>query len=177
MTTDGEPKDGDFVRYIQRLNSPAGHTPGEVSPRKGFGGLLNKQKTAEIVDSPESVYSYMPIPDAAPPPSSRKPSRQETTTDDQDPETATLASRSANRTLSFGLKIAGAIALWSAISKLLTATNNNALDTDSLIPVVFLFVCAYMLFKGSRAVGKKQDKPLAKFSPLAVPPIGKKPRR
>lgn len=176
MATDGEPKDGDFVRYIQRLNSPAGHTPGEVPPRKSFGGLLNKQKTAEIVDSPESVYSYMPIPDAATPPSSGKPSRDEAT-DDQDPETATLASRSANRTLSFGLKIAGAIALWSAVSKLLTATNNNALDTDSLIPVVFLLVCAYMLFKGSRAVGKKQDKPLAKFSPLAAPPIGKKPRR
>lgn len=169
MAIDGEPKDGDFVRYIEMLNRQAGNSPGQVLPRERRGAKLSKWSptTASTSTQPTDIS-----------PSARTYDTSPGSTQDSDSNEAapTLAARSGQRHLSLALGIAGAIALWSALHKLLTAVNTDNVDMDNMVPVVFLLICAWMLFKGARGARRKQNKPLAKLPPLTTVHMGRKPR-
>jgi len=166
MAIDGEPKDGDFVRYIEMLNRQAGNSPGQVLPRERRGAKLSKWSptTASTSTQPTDLSPSAHTYDTSP-----------AVTQDDDPA-PTLAARSGQRHLSLALGIAGAIALWSALHKLLTAVNTGNVDMDNMVPVVFLLICAWMLFKGARGARRKQNKPLAKLPPLTTVHMGRKPR-
>lgn len=175
MAIYGEPKDGDFVRYIETLNRQAGGTPGQVMPSKRSGILEDEQKsTFGQKENGESIYTYKAPSDPAAPgyPSNISPGSTEN--DSQQP--TSLATRTSHRRLALALAIGAAIALWNAIHRLITAINTDTLDLDTMVPIAFLIVCAWMLFKGSQGARRKQNQPLAKLSPLSMVKMGRAPK-
>lgn len=187
MAIYGEPKNGDFVRYIEMLNRQSG-SPGQVLPRQRNAKPNARQTETTPAEAPESIYSYAPRNKSTAPAYSpdsdtsssaytRNASPGSTRDSDDDEPSTTLAARSGQRHLSLGLGIAGAIALWNAAHRLLTAINTRSLDLDSMVPVVFLLICAWMLFKGARGVRRKQNRPLAKLPPLTTVHMGRKPQK
>jgi len=154
MAIDGEPKDGDFVRYIETL-SRTGGSPGQVPPRQGRAPRRGRRDTSQAgAPGAAAPGSATAEPAAAPP---------------------TLAARTGQRRIALGLTIAGLFALWHAVRMLATALDRDALDIDSLIPVAFLAVCAFMLFKGgSRLRSAQKSPPLPSLPPLSTLPGGKK---
>lgn len=175
MAIYGEPKDGDFVRYIETLNRQAGVTPGQVLPRKRAGRTITKWKTAtEQPTTDDSVYTY--APSAQLPPASYSEDNSPGATRNEEQQPPTLAARSGQRHLALALSIAGFVALWNAITQLFTAVNTGTLDFDSAVPIVFLVVCALMLFKGASSARKNQHKPLPKLPPLSVVHMGRSPK-
>lgn len=186
MAIYGEPKNGDFVRYIETLNRQTG-SPGQVLPRQRNAKPNARQKAATQADTQESVYSYNSREQAKTPVYSPDPDTSSTsytrhtppgsTRESDDEASTTLAARSGQRHLSLGLGIAGAVALWNAVHRLITAINTRSLDLDSMVPVVFLLICAWMLFKGARGARQKQNKPLAKLPPLTTVRMGRKPQK
>lgn len=174
MAIDGEPKNGDFVRYIEALNRQTEGAPGEVWTRTRRSISLNKRDTVNTQpDQFETSNSYRSPAD----PSASSLSRQSSpgATDDGQ-ESTTLAARGGQRHLSLALTIAAVIALWNALDRLTTAINTDTVDMDSLVPVFFLLVCAWMLFIGARGARRKQNKPLAKLPPLSTVQMGRKPK-
>ncbi|CAM4099857.1 hypothetical protein [Bordetella muralis] len=184
MAIYGEPKNGDFVRYIETLNRQTG-SPGQVLPRQRNAKPNARPAETTQADTPESVYTYAPRNKSTTPsysPDSDTSSTAYTrnaspgaTRDNDDESETTLAARSGQRHLSLGLGIAGAIALWNAVHRLITAINTRSLDLDSMVPIVFLSICAWMLFKGARGARRKQNKPLVKLPPLTTVHMGRKP--
>ncbi|MBO1111658.1 hypothetical protein [Bordetella petrii] len=158
MALDGEPKDGDFVRYIEMLNRQAGGSPGQVPPRqRGVprGGRRGAAQPADAAGAPAPAAPGSPAEPAAAPP--------------------TLAARTGQRRIALGLTIAGMFALWHAVSMLVAALDRDTVDIDDLIPVIFLAVCAFMLFKGGSRLRSAQTRaPLPKLPPLSTLPGGKK---
>ncbi|HYG43206.1 MAG TPA: hypothetical protein VEA17_09830 [Bordetella sp.] len=164
MAIDGEPKDGDFVRYIDMLNRQRGiATPGQVVRREGRASRRNQGTP------PPADMQAPPRPN----PVSAAPG---STASDASSPNATLAARSGQRRIALGLTIAGVFALWHAVGMLFTALDRDPIDVDDLIPVVFLAVCAFMLFKGAGRLRSAQRAPLAKLPPLSTLPGGQKRR-
>lgn len=175
MRFDGEPKDGDFVRYIEMLNREAGGTPGAVPKPKRNGFKLSLPKPAWGRDDADSTSA--PANPRTSQPRANKTVTPGATREDDDTSATTLAARSSQRHLSLGLGIAAVVALWSALHKLFEAISTHTLDLDALVPVIFLLVCAGMLFKGARGVRQKADRPAPPLPPLTTVPKGRKPTR
>jgi|GEM_PF-2590408 len=173
MAIDGEPKNGDFVRYIERLNRQTEGAPGEVWTRTRRGISLNKRESVNT-QSDQIETNYSPRSTEPSASSIARPSSPGSTDDSQ--ESTTLAARGGQRHLSLALTIAAVIALWNALDRLTTAINTDSVDMDSLVPVFFLLVCAWMLFIGARGARRKQNKPLAKLPPLSTVQMGRKPK-
>lgn len=176
MAIYGEPKDGDFVRYIETLNRQAGAAPGQVMPRNHSGSTALNQKAASAqAQTDAAVYTYASSSDSATPtyPSEISPG----STQQDNRQSTTLASRSGQRHLSLALVIAAAVALWSAAHRLITAINTRSLDFDAMVPVIFLLVCAGMLFKGARSARRKQNHPLVQLPPLSATYMGRTPKK
>ena len=150
MAIDGEPKNGDFVRYIERLDRRAANSPGQVLPRP-------RRETRPETQPRASAQTGGSI-------------------NNNEEQSTTRAKRGGQRHLAFALGIASAIALWNAVQRLFTAIEADALDIDNLIPIVFLLVCAWILFIGARGARRKQNKPLAKLPPLTTVQMGRKPK-
>jgi len=162
MALDGEPKDGDFVRYIEMLNRQAGGSPGQVLPRQR-GVPRRGRRGAALPDN------------AAGAPAPAAPGGPAAPADEPAAAPPTLAARTGQRRIALGLTIAGMFALWHAVSMLVAALDRDAVDLDDLIPVIFLAVCAFMLFKGgSRLRSAQKRTPLPKLPPLSTLPGGKK---
>src|SRR5690606_21361660 len=112
MAIDGEPEDGDYVRYIDTLNRQAG-APGQVlqkppraSGRGGWSGWGRRGATSPH-GTPSAPRPAAPLPGAAPgDPGSPPP---------------TLAARTGQRRVALALTIAGAFALWHAVRLLIRA--------------------------------------------------------
>jgi hypothetical protein len=172
MPFDGEPKDGDFVRYIETLNSQTGGTPGAVPKRERAGLSLTLRKPGW---GRQDARDTQTRPAGAPTPSTANPSAG-ATRDAGDSPPQTLAARSGQRHLSLALGIAGVVALWSALQKLLFAVNTRTLDLDTMVPVAFLLVCAGMLFKGAYGMRQKAGKPARALPPLTTIPTGRQPK-
>ncbi|MBO9355268.1 hypothetical protein GG851_14850 [Bordetella petrii] len=154
MAIDGEPKDGDFVRYIETLNRQADGIPGQVPARQGHWPGKSRRAAPSSTDSPRAA-----APGTAAPASPSAPAPP------------TLAARSGQRRIALILTIAGGFALWHAIIRLSAALQREPVDLDDLIPAVFLAVCAFMLFMGGnrlRAAQKRQ--PLPSLPPLSTLP-------
>ena len=162
MAIDGEPKDGDFVRYIDRLTRQASTAPGQVPPRQGRAGRRERQ-----ADAIGPAGFPAPADPAASPGATTQP---------PDARPATLAARSGQRRIALGLTIAGLFALWHAVGRLFEALGHRPVEIDDLIPAVFLGVCAFMLLKGGSRLRASQRAPLPTLPPLATLPGGKKGR-
>lgn len=159
MALDGEPKDGDFVRYIEMLNRQAGGSPGQVPPRQRRVSDRGRRGAAQPAEASDT---FTPAPSSSMPAGSAE-------------APATLAARTGQRRIALGLTIAGMFALWHAIGRLVAALDRDTIDIDDLIPVVFLAVCAFMLFKGGSRLRAAQNRsPMPKLPPLSTLPGGKK---
>lgn len=175
MAIYGEPKDGDFVRYIEQLNRQAGGTPGQVMPRKRSGILTKKPDNADNdFETNESVNTYgAPIDQ---PTATYSPDMSPGSTENTPQKPATLAARSGQRHLALALSIAAFIALWNGLIKLADLAESENYDIDNIIPIVFLMICAWMLFKGAQNIRRKQKQPLAKNAPLNIVKMGRNPK-
>lgn len=151
MAIDGEPKDGNFVRYIETLTRAGGTEPGRVQdppPR-----LRRTRARAAAVTSPAPAAS---------------PSAGHTT--EPEPRPATLAARTSLRRIALGLTIAALIAAWNAVRLLARALHSQSLQLDELVPAVFLAVCAFMLFKGASRLRATHKTPMPTLPPLSTLP-------
>lgn len=174
MPFDGEPKDGDFVRYIEMLDRQAGGTPGAVPKRERGGTKLKLPLPGwSTHETPQPAARPLPSPDARS--GATVPSSGATRAEAGQP-TDTLAARGGQRHLSLALSIAALVALWSAMQKLFFAIDTGTLDLDALVPVIFLLVCAGMLFKGAHSAGKKSRQPVSPLSPLNNVQMGRNPK-
>jgi len=162
MAIDGEPKDGDFVRYIDRLTRQGSTAPGQVPLRQDRAA--RRGRTADAA-TPASLPT--PADPAASPGA---------TTPQADSRPATLAARTGQRRIALGLTIAGLFALWHAVGRLFAALGNRPIQVDDLIPAVFLGVCAFMLLKGGSRLRATQRAPMPALPPLSTLPGGKKRR-
>lgn len=148
MAIDGEPKDGDFVRYIEMLNRQAGGSPGQVPPRQPREARRRQPAAVPAPAAPDPA-----VPDDKPAP--------------------TMAARSGQRRIALGLTIAGLVAAWHAARLFGQALDQRPIEVDELIPALFLAVCAFMLFKGGSRLRAAQRKPLPVLPPLPTLPRGR----
>lgn len=160
MAIDGEPEDGDFVRYVEHLNRQAG-SPGQVlaaqSGRKKRGRRA-REAAPEMLGhtSPSTAFPGDAANTTVPP---------------------TLAARTAQRRIALGLTIAGAFAAWHAVRQLIYALEFDPMEFDDLLPAIFLGVCAFMLFKGaSRLRATQRRNALPTLPPLSTLPANPKHR-
>jgi len=176
MAIYGEPKDGDFVRYIETLNRQAGGTPGQVTASERLGILTKKwKKTDEKDDLRDVVNTYgAPLEESS---ATYSTGIAPGSTDNDNKESATLASRGAQGNLALILTIAAAVALWNAVSRLITMVKSNYYDLDQGVPILFLTMCAWMLFKASQNARRKKAQPLAKLPPLGTLEMGRNPKK
>lgn len=162
MAIDGEPEDGDYVRYIDSLNRQAG-SPGQVlqkparaSNRGGWGGWGRRGATTSH-GTPSAPAPAAALPGVAPGDAGRPP--------------PTLAARTGQRRVALALTIAGAFALWHAVRLLMLALEYDPMEFDDLVPAVFLGICAFMLLKGgSRLRSAQRRRPLPALPPLSTLP-------
>jgi len=153
MAIDGEPKDGDFVRYIEMLNRQAGGSPGHVPPRQPRQPREARRRQPAAAPVPAPAAPDPAVPDDKPAP--------------------TLAARSGQRRIALGLTIAGLVAAWHAARLFGAALEQRPVEIDELIPAIFLAVCAFMLFKGGSRLRAAQRKPLPVLPPLSTLPGGR----
>lgn len=163
MAIDGEPENGDFVRYIETLNRQAG-SPGQVlaQPRRMTG--RRRGAFPSIEDAPGTLGADSLSPgDTSTPPAKAAP---------------TLAARTGQRRIALILTIAGAFALWHAVRLLLLALEYDPVEFGDFVPAGFLAICAFMLFKGgSRLRASQQRSGLPKLPPLSTLPVGSSKRQ
>src|SRR5690606_14876588 len=136
MAIDGEPEDGDYVRYIDSLNRQAG-SPGQVlqkPARASNRGSWGRRGATTSHGAPSAPAPAAALPGVAPGDAGKPP--------------PTLAARTGQRRVALALTIAGAFALWHAVRLLMLALEYDPMEFDDLVPAVFLGICAFMLLKG-----------------------------
>ncbi|MCD0502342.1 hypothetical protein [Bordetella petrii] len=163
MAIDGEPKDGDFVRYIEMLNRQAGVTPGQVPPRAARAARSKRQ--AELGPRDPAAMP-MPVPASTSP--------DGPSADTGSP--ATLAARSSRRRVALVLTIAGVVAAWHAAGIVFDVLDSPSFEFDELVPGIFLGVCAFMLLRGGSRMRGAQRAALPSLPPLSTLPAGRKSR-
>ncbi|MBO9329216.1 hypothetical protein GHR37_08720 [Achromobacter xylosoxidans] len=143
MAIDGEPKDGDFVRYIENLTRAGGAARGRVEAERVDAGLLSD-----------------PFPTPARKPAAAAPAGQE------DPAADSLARRARQRKIGIILTIGGVLAGWAAARIVFQVLRSPQVDLDELMPAAFLVFFAVMLFKAAAGARNPRRPPLAKLPPL-----------
>lgn len=159
MALGGEPKDGDYARYVKELsrvsasglfNAPspdATRSPGATS-----GG--ESTSTSPLSSAPWGNGGTPPVPHSTLPPAQ------------PDTDAATLAKTAAKRGVGKVLTVAAAVVGLIAARIVLQALNNPRAGLDDFMPAVFLAFFAFMLFKAA-GDARKPGKPLAgKLPPL-----------
>lgn len=159
MAIDGEPKNGDFARYIEQL-SRAGGAPGQVLPAQRAPAAAAQSSVAGKLSEltwgkrPErAAPAALPAGDAA-----------------QAAPAPTLAASASARRMALFLTIGALIAGWNALSFFVAALTSGRLDIDTLMPALFLAIAAWMLFKGARNLRAGRRGPLPKLPPLSTLP-------
>ncbi|EHK63279.1 hypothetical protein [Achromobacter arsenitoxydans] len=157
MAIDGEPKNGDFARYIENLTRAGGAAPGRASDT---GSARREAPTA-----PGSL-SDAPWGNTAPPPLQSRTAPGATAPAQADEGTVSLARHARQRKIGVVLTIAGMLAGWAAVNIGFRALHNPRFDMDEMIPAIFLAFFAFMLFKAASGARNPRKTPLEKLPPL-----------
>jgi hypothetical protein len=142
MAIDGEPKNGDYARYVENLVNRGNPSPGQV--------LARDTTTPPRPNTTTKAKAQPPFP--AP----------------QSGNTAniSLAAQAAKRKVSIGVMIVALAVVWIAARMALAVVNAPEFQAEDLAPAVFLLFFAGMLFRG--ALGLRAD---ARKSPAQLPPL------
>lgn len=162
MPLHGEPKNGDFAKYVESLGR-GGPPPGQVlpdaseRPGKRLGLPSWGRARGKGVDLPTPTS-----PPASPLPTPMPPGAQR---DSQQPA-PTLAARAGKRRLAFGLTVASVLLFWQAAGMLMSAST-LPFAIENYIPALFLGGVALMLLKAARdARSKAAGQPLPRYGRL-----------
>ncbi|MFC4276815.1 hypothetical protein [Achromobacter aloeverae] len=197
MALDGEPKDGDYVRYVERLVNRGAPPPGQVIAQDAAGGA--KEHDAALspgeVGRPASrrpaqgssgatartgTRAYpagSPARDPAPDNGQANAMR----TGAEAGPAPSLAARSAQRKISAVILVVALLIAWHAVRLILGAVDDGNVDVSALMPGVFLLAFALMVYGISRNIRRNADRPAAKLPPLTTvsgnkPGQGNRPR-
>jgi hypothetical protein len=176
MSIDGEPANGDYVRYIDELINRGQPAPGQVivQPR-GIAATASRPGPGEVVVTPPRGISMPQVPwkrgtvqaesKAAEPPVAGATGAQ-----------TTLAGRTTKRRGAVAVAIVALAILWQAVRMLITALNQPQIDWNDLVPVAFLFVFAAMLWQAGRGQRAAAKQPPGRLPPLTTIPKNGKAR-
>ncbi|ARP82403.1 hypothetical protein CAL12_17315 [Bordetella genomosp. 8] len=152
MAIDGEPKDGDYVRYVEQLINRGQAAPGQVVA-----------KTRDpLSGTPTGAAPRVPPvpPSGAAPPVPPAGAAQE--------RNATLATRASTRRGAFAVTIVALAIGWQAVRMLFEALRRPGFDPHELVPVAFLVIFAGLLWRAARSQRKRAGQPLASLPPLTT---------
>lgn len=166
MAIDGEPKNGDYARYVENLVNRGNPSPGQV---------LSKDTATPIPPSPGQVFNPGTVlkpagtaPTAAQPRAGGKADRTRPATSPVNTANSSLAAQAGKRKLSIGLMIVALAVAWIAARMALAVVNAPVFQAEDLVPAVFLLFFAGMLFRGARGLRADARKPQAKLPPLST---------
>ncbi|WP_427183420.1 hypothetical protein ACL598_15405 [Bordetella bronchialis] len=183
MAIDGEPKDGDYVRYIEALINRGQAAPGQVMGRaRGVPSASPPPSPGEVVrdaapagaarDFPPGFGQPVPASPGIPRPFSwgrGAGSKASSAPRDANPASdATLAGRAARRRGAFAVAIVAIAIAWQAMRMLYDALRQPDFDPHALIPVAFLLVFAGMLWRAARSGRAQGKQPPARLPPLTT---------
>ncbi|OZI19334.1 hypothetical protein CAL26_17010 [Bordetella genomosp. 9] len=188
MAIDGEPKDGDYVRYVEQLINRGQAAPGQVvakardalsgaatargarsapgmapSPGEVVGKTRPTRQEAVKLDTQwgrEPAAAPAGAPSAAVPPMPPAGAAQA--------RNATLATRASTRRGAFAVTIVALAIAWQAVRMLFEALRRPGFDPHELVPVAFLAIFAGLLWRAARSQRKRAGQPLASLPPLTT---------
>lgn len=164
MAIDGEPRNGDFARYIENLTGAGGATPGQVP-----GKRADSRPSASPVPPPppapaprSDTLSSAPWGNSAPPPLQSQ--QAPTVPGHEDAGAASLARHATQRKIGVILTVGGILAGWAAVRIIFEALRGPGFDLNEAMPAIFLVFFAIMLFKAARNARNPRNK-------AALPPL------
>lgn len=184
MAIDGEPKDGDYVRYVEQLINRGQAAPGQViagtrgtrsgdaSSMPGTGaspgavvrdarpGRQDELKLNVPWGRSTAPATTAPGATAPPVPPAGAPQAGDTT----------LAARASKRRGAFAVTIVALAIAWQAVRMLFEALHRPGFDPQDLVPVAFLIIFAGLLWRAARSQRKRAGQPLASLPPLTTLP-------
>ncbi|CAM3465524.1 hypothetical protein [Bordetella flabilis] len=165
MAIDGEPRNGDYARYIDELIHRGQPSPGQVSPQTGTARPASPTPSPGEVTAPEPRGIAMPDIRKMLTARSRTNAAKPSTADAPAADT-TLAAKAAQRRGALATAIVALAIVWQAIRMLVAALERPQVDWNDMVPVAFLLVFAGMLWRASRSQRKR-----AKQAPTRLPPL------
>ena len=144
MAQAGEPKNGDYARYVEELSNRSAAPAAPAAP-------VGQAQTTPPTGSPGSTYT----PEAS------------------GQDSVTLASRSRGRGIKAVMTIAAILVALAGLRALGALFEGPDFDVGDLIPALFLFACAFMLFKGAAGISSSRTLRLPKLPPLTTVPLNK----
>lgn len=165
MAIDGEPKNGDYARYIDTLVNRGTLSPGQVMPQglppiepRSPGQVLpeksrNSARTASTGGGKPATVAKTAAAAGASPANAAARSN-------------TLATQAGKRKFSTGIALVAVVIGWHAIRMIAGAFEQRPLQPEHVIPGVFLLLFAVMLFRISRRVRADSRQPPGPLSPL-----------
>jgi hypothetical protein len=165
MAIDGEPKNGDYARYIDNLVNRGTLPPGQVIPQglppletPSPGQVLSEKSrnTARTASTgggkPAAAAKTAPTAGAGPANAAAGSN--------------TLAAQAGKRKFSTGIALVAVVIGWHAIRMIAGAFEQRPLQPEHVIPGAFLLLFAVMLFRISRRVRADSRQPPGPLSPL-----------
>lgn len=148
MAIDGEPRNGDFARYIENLTRTGGASPGQVPDKRAQSRPAAPPPSPPPPATPSETLSGAPWGKPAPPPLQ---SRQAPAAPGQtDAAEVSMARQATQRKIGVILTVGGILAGWAGARIIFEALRGPGFDLDEAMPAVFLFFFAMMLFKAAR---------------------------
>jgi hypothetical protein len=168
MTIDGEPRDGDYVRYIEQLTNRGQISPGQVVARS--------RETAAIPPAAPAPGEVVPVGSKAAGASGLPQNPAGTSTEARpapndggaEAAGATLASQAARRRAAWAVTLVALALAWQALRMLSESLRAPDFDPHDLVPAAFLLIFAGMLWRAARSQGAKAQRPPARLPPLST---------
>ncbi|AOB31811.1 hypothetical protein AKI39_15525 [Bordetella sp. H567] len=171
MAIDGEPKDGDYVRYVEKLINRGQAAPGQVvgKTRDGAAAPLPPPSPGEVVRdtspavrNPGANRGRGTAADARGAPAGTPPRKDAQGAD------ATLAARTTRRRGAVAVTLVALAIAWQAVRMLFDALRQPGFDPHDLVPVAFLAIFAGLLWRAARSQRTRADQALARLPPLTT---------
>lgn len=167
MAIDGEPKDGDYVRYIETLINRGQAAPGQVigkarGPAAGPAHLPSPGEVPRDAKPAAAARTNRPwgrTPSPATPSPAQDAAQQADTT---------LAARAVRRRGALAVTLVALAIAWQAVRMLFEALRQPAFDPHELVPVAFLLIFAGMLWRAARSQRTRADQALPRLPPLTT---------
>ena len=168
MAIDGEPKDGDYVRYVEKLINRGLAAPGQVvgKAREVQPALMQPPSPGEVVRDAPAAAGKPGKPwgrGAAPAAAASPPTRNGAS-----PADATLAGQASRRRGALAVTIIALAIAWQAIRMLFDALRQPGFDPRDLMPVAFLLIFAGMLWRAARSQRARASQPPTRLPPLTM---------
>jgi hypothetical protein len=181
MALDGEPKDGDYVRYVEKLVNRGMPSPGQVVARDaGATGSDRQRQRAASRTADQAARGGKAAGNAARPgypagSPARDPGLDDgganamrTGTAAGSAQEPSMAARAAQRKVGTVIFVVAMLIGWHAVRLILGALHGGEVDVGELMPGVFLLVFAFMVLAMSRNLRRNANRPAGKLPPLTT---------